>query len=140
MSASIISARMYRSASIAAHAQFSLAISGAKQWVQDRSAEVPRRTLHNEHILAIHSPVTHKQSAKGLLNAGHRGRAIVSRLSCASGRLINNITALLSHKRHNVFFSTCMALDMLGLHYKSVGPRAALLKWTVSAVLLVQVF
>jgi hypothetical protein len=35
---------------------------------------------------------------------------------------------------------SAFAWHLLGLHYKSEGSRAALLKWTVSAVLLVQVF
>ena len=96
--------------------------------------------LHVEHALAIDSPATHEQLANGLSNTDPRGHAIVSGLSCASGRLINNITALLTHQRHNVFFNTCRVLLNWGLRYKSLGSRAALLKWTVSAVLLVQVF
>lgn len=120
---------MCRSVSFAAHAQFFLAISGARQWLQGRSAQVPHS-----------SPATHEQLANGLSNTDPRGHAIVSGLSCASGRLINNITALLTHQRHNVFFNTCRVLLNWGLRYKSLGSRAALLKWTVSAVLLVQVF
>lgn len=78
-------------------------------------------SLHVEHFLAIDNPVTHEQSANGLSNTDRRGHAIVSRLSCASGRLINNITAMLARQRHNVFINTCMVSLMLGAALQECG-------------------